>query len=114
LFWHGSCVLLASERLTQTNPTFGRRGEQIREGEIIMLKKTLLMLAVVGVFSFATAQDANAWVYVRRVAPVRRAVARVVAPPYPMARRVIAGPVYPGPVIYGPSIYAGPGVYVGF
>lgn len=84
-----------------------------------MLKKTLLMLAVVGMFSFATAQDANAWVVVRRVAPVRRAVARTVLPPYRVARRVVAGPVYPrpviyGPSIYGPSIYAGPGVYVGF
>ncbi len=79
-----------------------------------MFKKTLLMLALVGTFSFATAQDANAWVVVRRVAPVRRMVARTVLPPYPVARRVIAGPVYPGPVIYGPSIYAGPGVYVGF
>jgi hypothetical protein len=79
-----------------------------------MFKKALLMLAVVGMFSFATPQDANGWVVVRRVAPVRRMVARTVLPPYPVARRVIAGPVYPGPVIYGPSIYAGPGVYVGF
>ena len=79
-----------------------------------MFKKTLLLLALVGMFSFTAAQDANAWVVVRRVAPVRRAVARTVLPPYPVARRVIAGPVYPAPVIYGPSIYAGPGVYVGF
>lgn len=78
-----------------------------------MLKKALLVLAVVGAFSFGTATDANAWVVVRRVAPVRRVVARTVLPPYPVARRVIAGPVYPGPVVYGPAYY-GPGVYVGF
>jgi hypothetical protein len=78
-----------------------------------MFKKTLLLLALVGMFSFSAAPDADAWI-VRRVAPVRRVVARTVLPPYPVARRVIAGPVYPAPVIYGPSIYAGPGVYVGF
>ncbi len=79
-----------------------------------MFKKTLLMLALVGTFSFASATDANAWVVVRRVAPVRRAVARTVLPPYPVARRVVAGPIYRAPVVYGPSVYVGPGVYVGY
>lgn len=78
-----------------------------------MFKKALLMIALVGTFSIGTAADANAWVVVRRVAPVRRAVARTVLPPYPVARRVIARPVY-RPVVYGPTIYASPGVYVGF
>lgn len=85
-----------------------------------MFKKTLLMLALVGTFSFAVAADANAWVIVRRGGPLRRVVARTVLPPYPMARRVIAGPVYHGPVVYGPSVYTsppvyyGPGVYIGY
>ncbi len=76
-----------------------------------MFKKTLLMLALVGTFSFAVAADANAWVVVRRGGLVRRAVARTVFPPYPMTRRVIVGPVYHGPMVYGPSFYANPGVY---
>jgi hypothetical protein len=95
----------------KTIPAFGRRGEQIREGEIAMFKKALLMLALVGTFSFGSTQDANAWI-VRRVAPVRRVVARTVLPPYPIARRAIVGPVY-RPVFYGPAFY-GPSVYVGF
>ena len=77
-----------------------------------MFKKTLLVLALVGTFGIATAQDANAWIIHRR-APVRRAVARVVLPPYPIAHRVVAGPVvHPRAVVYGPTIYAGPGYYV--
>ena len=76
-----------------------------------MFKKTLLMLALVGTFSFAIAADANAWVIVRRGGPLRRVVARTVLPPYAVTRRVIAGPVYRGPMVYGPSVYASPGVY---
>jgi hypothetical protein len=90
-----------------------------------MFKRTLLMMALVGTFSFAVAADANAWI-VRRGRPVRRVVAHTVLPPYPVARRVVAGPVYRYPVVYGsayygtpsiyatPSVYVGPGVYVGF
>ncbi len=90
-----------------------------------MFKKTLLMLALVGTFSFAVAADANAWI-VRRGRPVRRVVARTVLPPYAVTRRVIVGPVYRHPVFYGPSyyttppvyaapsVYFGHGVYVGF
>jgi len=78
-----------------------------------MFKKAMLMVALVGAFSFTTdVADANAWVRVRRFAPVRRVVARTVLPPYPIARRVIVGPVYRAPVVYGPSIYVGPGVVV--
>jgi hypothetical protein len=73
-----------------------------------MFKKTLLMLAMVGTFSFTAAADANAW---HRIRPVRRVVARAVLPPYPMARRVVVGPVYRHPVVYGPSYYATPTVY---
>lgn len=76
-----------------------------------MIKKAIIMLAVVVGFAVAGAPDANAWI-VRRVAPVRR----IVTPPYPVARRVVAGPiVYRRPLVYGyraPVVY-GPGVYVG-
>ena len=79
-----------------------------------MFKKAMLVLALVGTFSLV-AQDANAWGVYRR-APIRRAVARTVLPPYPIARRVIAGPVHrvhrPYTVVYGPSVYVGPGYYV--
>lgn len=76
-----------------------------------MFKKTLLMLALVGTFSFAVAADANAWVVVRRGGLVRRTVARTMLPPYPVTRRVVVGPVYHHPVFYGPSYYATPRVY---
>lgn len=80
-----------------------------------MLKKLMLMIALVGAFQFGTAvNDANAWVVVRRpIAPVRRVVARTVLPPYPVARRVAFGPRFYGPAVYGPTFY-GPGVWVGF
>jgi len=77
-----------------------------------MLKRTLILLVLVGGFSVAGASDANAWI-VRRIAPVRRIAARAVLPPYPVARRVVAGPIYRRPVVYGrPVIYAAPRVYV--
>ena len=76
-----------------------------------MFKKTLLMLALVGTFSFAVAADANAWVVVRRGGLVRRAVARTMLPPYPVTRRVVVRPVYHHHVFYGPSYYATPRVY---
>lgn len=68
-------------------------------------------VAIAGLFVASSNADA-AWVYRPRVvAPV----ARVVAPPYPIARRVVAAPVYrpiyrPYPV-YRP--YYGGGVSVG-
>lgn len=85
-----------------------------------MLKRILLVVAVVAGATLATAPQADAGVFVRRVAPVRR----VVYPPYPVARRAVVAPVvrpmvYPAyrPVIYGggfggPGFY-GPGVSVG-
>ena len=78
-----------------------------------MLKRTLMMLVVVGGFVAADAADANAWV-VRRVAPVRRVAARAALPPYPVARRVAVGPVYRRPVVYGAvPVYVAPRVHVG-
>ena len=65
-----------------------------------------------------SASSADAGIFFRPVAPVRRVVARTVLPPYPVARRVVAGPIYPvyGPVIgpvYGGPIYGAPYVYGG-
>ncbi|QEG33773.1 hypothetical protein [Bythopirellula goksoeyrii] len=78
-----------------------------------MYKKLIIMFAVVAGLALADAPAANAWVY-RRVAPVRR----VLAPPYPIARRAIVGPRYyrrpvaygfRGPVVYGPGVFVGVG-----
>ncbi|MGI9429974.1 MAG: hypothetical protein ACR2NM_15035 [Bythopirellula sp.] len=91
-----------------------------------MLKKTLIVALLFGGFTVVSAAEANAWI-VRRVAPVRRVVARTVLPPYPVARRVIARPVirrrpvvyaspviYPAPVVYGPTVSVGVGGYYGW
>ena len=87
-----------------------------------MLKRILLAVAVVAGTTLAVAPQADAGVFVRRVAPVRR----VVYPPYPVARRAAIGPVYRpmvypayrpviygGPGMYGPGFYGGPGISVG-
>lgn len=87
-----------------------------------MLKRILLAVAVVAGTTLAVAPQADAGVFVRRVAPVRR----VVYPPYPVARRAVVGPVvrpvvypayrpviYGGPGMYGPGFYGGPGISVG-
>jgi hypothetical protein len=81
-----------------------------------MLKRILLVVAVVAGTTLAVAPQADAGVFVRRVAPVRR----VVYPPYPVARRAVVGPVvrpvvYPAyrPVIYGGPGFYGPGISVG-
>ena len=76
-----------------------------------MLKRFLILTVLVSGFTFVGASDANAWV-VRRVAPVRRVAARAVLPPYPIARRVVAGPVY-RPVVYRRPLVYGPAVSVG-
>lgn len=78
-----------------------------------MFKRVIILLAVVAGLAVADSSVANAWGYYRPIAPVRR----VIAPPYPVARRVVVpGPViYRRPVVYGygaPVVY-GPGVYVG-
>jgi len=79
-----------------------------------MFKRIMIVMLLVGGFTVASATEANAWI-VRRVAPVRRA-ARVVLPPYPVARTVVRGPVirrrvYARPVVYAapaPVVYAAP------
>jgi hypothetical protein len=81
-----------------------------------MFKKLAILLALGAGFVIADTPDANAWVY-RRVAPVRR----VLAPPYPVARRAVVGPRYYAPRPYtaaygsfGGYGYGGPGIYIGF
>jgi len=91
--------------------------------------KRVFMIAALAVAGFCGTNSADAGIYFRRVAPVRRVaarailppypVARTVLPPYPVARAVIGGPVinpwvgYPGyysagyygsPLIYGPGV----------
>jgi hypothetical protein len=85
--------------------------------------KRILTIAVLGLAgTFSAASSADAGIFFRPVAPVRRVVARTVLPPYPVARRVIPGPVYPvyGPYVgpaygygYAPAIYGSPYVYGG-
>lgn len=83
-----------------------------------MLKKVLLT-AIVAAGAFAVAApSADAGVFYRRVAPVRRVAARVALPPYPIARRAVirprmvapvAAPVWSAPVVYGPGVFVGVG-----
>ena len=87
------------------------------------IKRTLVILAVLGGSAVAAAPEADAGI-IFRGGPVRRVAARAVLPPYPVARRVAFGPVYRpyrayyrpayygGPAYYGPGYY-GPGVSVG-
>jgi hypothetical protein len=79
--------------------------------EMMTAIKRLALAALLVAGFAATAPQADAGVFVRRWRPVRRGVARVVLPPYPVARRAAFGPVYRRP-IYGPGFY-GPGVVVG-
>jgi hypothetical protein len=73
-----------------------------------MFKRILLTVLLVGSFSALSTTEANAWI-VRRVAPVRRVAARAVLPPYPIARRVVAGPIYRRPIAYArPVVYRAP------
>lgn len=82
-----------------------------------MLKRILLVVAVVAGTTLAVSPQADAGVFVRRVAPVRR----VVYPPYPVARHAVVAPVYAPrvysaarPVVYGSrGYYGGPGYYGG-
>ena len=59
-----------------------------------MIKRTLLLMAVMAGFFVPAIPEADAQVFVRRVAPVRRVAARAVFPPYPVARRAVVAPVY--------------------
>ena len=71
-----------------------------------MFKRACVVAVLALGFAVAGSSSAEAYI-VRRVAPVRRAA----LPPYPVARRVVAGPVYrpilrPAVVapVYGPVI----------
>jgi hypothetical protein len=97
--------------------------------------KRIVLTAVLGLAgSMVASERSEAAIWYRPVAPVRRVAARVVLPPYPVARRVVAAPVvapvygpyapygtvvtpvygYGGPVLYGsPYVYGG-GISVGF
>ncbi|QDS97010.1 hypothetical protein [Adhaeretor mobilis] len=80
-----------------------------------MIKRICILSVVVLGLTAASATEADARVFVRRVAPVRRIAARAVLPPYPVARRAAYGPVYRRsyyrPAYYGSSYYR-PGVSV--
>lgn len=83
------------------------------------VKRLGLIALLLGSFAAVAPQQADAGIFFRRVAPVRRAV----LPPYPVARRVVAGPVYRrpyyrpygygwgGPGFYGPGVSVGVGIY---
>lgn len=78
-----------------------------------MLNRILIAgLLVIG-STLAVAPQADAGVYFRRVAPVRRVAYRAVLPPYPVARRAVVGPVVRPVVapIYGPRVWGGPAFY---
>ncbi|MCH2114678.1 MAG: hypothetical protein MK171_07190 [Pirellulales bacterium] len=79
-----------------------------------MLKRALILTALVAGFSFAAAADANA--AGRRIAQVRRVATRAVLTPSPVARRIVLNPVYRpavyrAPIVYGPSVNVGFGYY---
>jgi hypothetical protein len=99
--------------------------------------KRIVLTAVLGLAgSMVASERSEAGIWYRPVAPVRRVATRVVLPPYPVARRVVATPVVPyggyvpygapygtvvapaygygSPVLYGsPYVYGG-GISVGF
>ena len=87
-----------------------------------MVKRILLVAVVAMGALFVAAPEAEAGIVFRRVAPVRRVVARTILPPYPVARvasRAVVGPVYrpyvyPAyrPVIYAPAPVYRPGITV--
>lgn len=95
-----------------------------------MVKKLLVLAVLATGFGLATAPNADAGVFVRRFAPVRRVAARAVLPPYPIARRAVVGPMvrpiyrpayrsYYAPAYggygygYGGGLGYGPGVSIG-
>lgn len=81
--------------------------------------RILFLVTILAGCAVAAAPQADAGIFVRRFAPVRRVAARVVLPPYPVARRVAFGPVYrpyvrpygywARPVVYGPGVVVGVG-----
>jgi hypothetical protein len=85
-----------------------------------MLVGVLLAVCVFAGVLCVSTPPADAGIILARVAPARRVAARVVSPPYPVARRAVVGPVYrplayPAyrPVIYGGGYggYGGAAVY---
>ena len=74
--------------------------------------KRILLVAALGFAGLCTGTErANAGIYFRPIAPVRRVAARAVLPPYPVARRVVTGPVLYQPYVtpvYGPMVYGAP------
>ena len=84
-----------------------------------MIKRLLLVAAVAVSGLMVSAPKADAGIFIGPVAPVRRVAYRAALPPYPVARRVVAGPiyrpyVYPAyrPVMYGaPVMYGTPMIY---
>jgi hypothetical protein len=79
--------------------------------------KRILLVAAIGFTGLCVgAEKADAGIYFRPIAPVRRVAARTVLPPYPVARRVVTGPMlyrpYGAPV-YGPVLYGSPYAYGG-
>jgi hypothetical protein len=83
-----------------------------------MIKRILLASAFAISGLMVGIPKADAGIFYGRVAPVRRTAARVVLPPYPVARRAAYGPVYRpyaypayGPAFYGGGFY-GPGIGV--
>jgi hypothetical protein len=74
--------------------------------------KRIVMVAVLGLAGVCVASEtANAGIFYRPIAPVRRVAARTVLPPYPVVRRVVPAPVvyrpYVAPV-YRPVYYSAP------
>lgn len=82
------------------------------------MSKRILLGLLIAVGGLLAAPKADAAVYVRGFAPVRRVAARAVLPPYPLARRAVVGPVvgYPVgyPAIYGSPVVYGPGIVAGY
>lgn len=80
-----------------------------------MFKRVVVLIAVTAGLALSSS-SADAGIFFRRVAPVRRVAARAVLPPYPVARRVayrrayypVVRPVvrraYRAPVVFGPGV----------
>ena len=79
-----------------------------------MSKRIILDLVLAAGSTFATAPQADAAIFVRRIAPVRRVAARAILPPYGVVRRPVVGPVIGYPMTYGAPVLYSPGVMVGF
>jgi hypothetical protein len=84
------------------------------KGKRIMFKRILLIAALGAIGLCIATEKADAGIYFRPVAPVRRVAARTVLPPYPVARRVVPVPMLYQPYatpVYGPVLYGSPSTY---